>query len=86
VFEEKQLDLVEFEVLQAQTHLHQKCKRDERPQESLKGIDSISKKKDLKKKVKKKKRVKKKEQNIPQLIYWRQEMGFQDLLYKVREI
>jgi hypothetical protein len=44
IFEEKQLDLVEFEVLQAQTHLHQKCERDERPQESLKVIDSISKK------------------------------------------
>jgi hypothetical protein len=55
VFEEKQLDLVGFEVLQAQTHLHQKCERDERPQESLKGIDSISKKN----KDKNKKKVKK---------------------------
>lgn len=40
-----QLNLAEFEVLQAQTHLHQKCERDERPQESLSVIDSILKKK-----------------------------------------
>jgi hypothetical protein len=37
------LELIGFEVLQAQTHLHQKCKRDEKPQESLKGIYPIFK-------------------------------------------
>ena len=45
MFEEKQLDLIEIEVLQTQTHLHQKCERVEKPQESLKVIDSILKKK-----------------------------------------
>jgi hypothetical protein len=43
MFEEKQLDLIEIEVLQTQTHLHQKCERVEKPQESLKVIDSILK-------------------------------------------
>jgi hypothetical protein len=37
------LELIGFEVLQAQTHLHQKCERDEKPQESLKGIYPIFK-------------------------------------------
>jgi hypothetical protein len=54
IFEEKQLDLVEFEVLQAQTHLHQKCERDERPQESLRGSILFRKKKIKFKKRKKK--------------------------------
>jgi hypothetical protein len=37
------LKLIGFEVLQAQTHLHQKCERDEKPQESLKEIYPIFK-------------------------------------------